>query len=53
MGVAHAHNRFVDIDTLARQSAVLVAVHHVVVGLLRIEVLRTWRVRCERRNAIG
>ena len=53
MGVAHAHKRFVDIDTLSPQPTVFIAVHHVVVGLLGIEVLRTRFVRGERSNAVG
>ena len=39
MGVTHAHNSLVEIDTLLVDASELEAVHDVVVGALRIEIL--------------
>ena len=58
MGVAHAHNRFVEIDARLVDATELEAVHHVVVGLLCIEVLdarnRSTLMGCRKwRDAVG
>ena len=58
MGIAHAHHRLVEIDATLLQTAELEAVHDVVVGTLRIEVLHSWQrlavVLCgERCDAVG
>ena len=41
MGVAHAHYRLVEVDAGLVDATELEAVHHVVVGLLRVKVLDT------------
>ena len=44
---AHTGNRFVEIESFLLQTSPLEAVHHVVVGLLRIEVTHTLSLRGE------
>ena len=53
MGVAHAHHCFVDIQTLLVKTTIAIAIHHVVVGLLGIEVLGTRLVGGERTDTVG
>ena len=53
MGVAHTDHRLVKIDALGIDTTELELVHHVVERLLGIEVLGTWSVGGERRDAIG
>ena len=53
MGVTHAHNCLVEIDTLLIDTTELELIHYVVVGLLCIEVLGTGSLCGERGDAIG
>ena len=53
MGVAHAHHSFVDIQTLLVKTTIAIAINHVVVGLLGIEVLGTRLVGGERTDTVG
>ena len=53
VGVAHAHHRLVEVDARLVPTTELELVHHVVVGLLRIEVLGTGSLRGERGDAVG
>ena len=51
--IAHTHDGLVDIQSRHRQASVAEALHHVVVGLHRIEVLGSRHIGRERRDAVG
>ena len=53
VGVTHAHHGLVEIDALLVKTAVLEAVHHIVIHLLRIEVLRAVADGGERGDTTG
>ena len=51
--IAHTHDGLVDIQSRHRQASIAEALHHVVVGLHRIEVLSSRHIGRERRDAVG
>ena len=53
MGIAHTHGSLVDIESLLLQVTELESGHDVVIGLLSIEVLRTWLVGGEWSDTVG
>ena len=53
VGIAHTHGSLVDIESLLLQVTELESGHDVVIGLLCIEVLRTWLVGGEWSDTVG